>query len=164
LNERQIAALYRQWGPVVYRRCLRVLNDREEALDATQHVFVQLLRSSKRFDADPSEAIAWIQSVATNLSLNRVRDGRRRGSKLGVLVDDTPPASPPDEALANREAVRHVLSGVDPLSRELALQVLVGDQSHEDAAARLGVSTKTVQRRLRHFVERARRLLKGGRA
>ena len=162
MNGPQIAALYRQWGPVVYRRCLRVLRDREEARDATQHVFLQLLRHKERFDADPSEAIAWMQRVATNVSLSRVREGRRRSTKLEALSYDDAPGPLPEEALRDRDAARHVLDHVDAPSRELALSVLVGEQSHEEAATRLGVSSKTVQRRLRHFVERARRLLAGG--
>lgn len=163
MNEREIAALYRQWGPVVYRRCLRVLKDREEAHDATQHVFVQLLRHAKRFDDAPSEAIAWIQAVATNVSLNRLRDVRRKGAKLEALSLDAPPVPRPDEALAARQAAQRALDGVDAPSRELAVSVLVGEETHEDAAAQLGVSSKTVQRRLRAFVERARRLLSGER-
>jgi RNA polymerase sigma-70 factor, ECF subfamily len=163
LNEEQIAALYRQWGPVVYRRCLRVLKDRDEAQDATQQVFVKLLRHSDRFTADPSAAIAWMQSVATNVSLNRMRDGRRQSSKLEALHEDTTPASSsPDEVLGNRELAQRVLARVDTPSRDLALSVLVGEQSHEEAAAGLGVSPKTVQRRLRRFIDHARRFLKGG--
>ena len=162
MNEEQIAALYRQWGPVVYRRCLRVLKDRDEAQDATQQVFVQLLRHSERFTADPSAAIAWMQSVATNVSLNRTRDGHRQSSKLEALHEDTTPVSSPDEVLGNRELAQRVLARVDAPSRDLALSVLVGEQSHEDAAARLGVSPKTVQRRLRRFIDHARRFLKGG--
>lgn len=162
MNEEQIAALYRQWGPVVYRRCLRVLKDREEAQDATQHVFVQLLRHSGRFTADPSEAIAWMQSVATNVSLNRMRDGRRKSAKLEAVHEDTPPPLAPDDALGNKEEARAVLARVDGPSRAVAVSVLVEEQSHEDAAARLGVSSKTVQRRLRRFLDHARRFLKGG--
>ncbi len=162
MKEEQVAALYRQWGPVVYRRCLRVLKDRDEAQDATQHVFVQLLRHSERFTAGPSEAIAWMQSVATNVSLNRMRDGRRQSSKLEALHEDAPPTPLPDEVLENREMAERALAHVDAPSRDLALSVLAFEQSHEDAAAKLGVSPKTVQRRLHRFLANARRFLKGG--
>ncbi len=36
----RIVSLYRELGPVVSRRCLRLLRDREAARDATQEVFV----------------------------------------------------------------------------------------------------------------------------
>jgi len=44
----QAARLYRELGPVVYRRCLRLLGDRAAAEDATQEVFVKLLRDMDR--------------------------------------------------------------------------------------------------------------------
>lgn len=162
MNEEQITAMYRRWGPVVYRRCLRVIKDHDEAQDATQQVFVQLLRHSERFTEDPSAAIAWMQSVATNVSLNRMRDGHRKNSKLEAHHEDAPPVPSPDELLGNKEVAQRVLARVDARSRELALSVLVGEQSHEDAAARLGVSKKTVQRTLRRFINHARRFLMGG--
>lgn len=48
-GERRLAAaradrLYRTYGPAVYRRCLRLLRNRDAALDATQDVFVKLVR------------------------------------------------------------------------------------------------------------------------
>lgn len=114
---------------------------------ATQHVFLQLLRHKERFDANPSEAIAWMQRVATNVSLSRVREGRRRSTKLEVLHHDALPArSPRKEALRDRDAARHVLDHVESPSRELAPSVLAGEESHEEATAHLGVSSKTVQR------------------
>src|SRR5512133_2741664 len=44
------AELYRTFGPAVYRRCLKLLRDREAARDATQEVFVKLLADPERFD------------------------------------------------------------------------------------------------------------------
>ena len=162
MNERQIASLYHQWGPVVYRRCLGVLKDREEARDATQQVFVQLLRHAARFEGDPTTAIAWMQSVAVNVSLNRRRDGLLRASKLERFPEPTPTSPAPDEALERRELLEQVLARSDEPSRDLAISVLVEEQTHQDAATRLGVSSKTIQRRLQQFIERARRLIRRG--
>ena len=51
----QVTRLYRELGPVVYPRCLRLLGDRAAAEDATQEVFVKLLRDMDRLkDRGPS--------------------------------------------------------------------------------------------------------------
>jgi len=159
VNEQQLAALYKQWGPVVYRRCLRVLDDREEARDATQHVFVQLLRHTDRFEGDPDQVIAWLQSVATNVSLTVRRDHGRRGAKLSALGDEEPRVEAADEAWENRQLAQRALDAAAPEDRQVAERVLLSGQSHEDAAAELGVSSKTVQRRLHRFLDGARKLL-----
>ncbi len=159
MNEQHLAAVYKRWGPVVYRRCLRVLDDREEARDATQQVFIQLLRHGDRFESEPDAVIAWLQSVATNVSLTVRRNHGRRGAKLLALQEDEPRVESADEAWSNRQLAQRALDDAHPDDRQVAERVLVGGQSHEDAAAELGVSQKTVQRRLHRFLDGARRLL-----
>jgi RNA polymerase sigma-70 factor, ECF subfamily len=159
VNEQQVSALYKRWGPVVYRRCLRVLEDREEARDATQQVFIQLLRHADRFQNDPDEVIAWLQAVGTNVSLTLRRDRGRRGARLASLAEDEPTVGAADQAFDDQQLARRALDGALPEDRQVAERVLVSGQSHEDAAAALGVSQKTVQRRLQRFLTGARRLL-----
>lgn len=159
MNEQEVTALYKRWGPVVYRRCLRVLEQREEAQDATQQVFVQLLRHSERFTDDPDRVIAWLQAVATNVSLTTRRNHGRRGARLTVLGQDEGAVASADEAWSNRQLAHRALEAASQEDRQVAERVLVAGQSHEDAAAELGVSQKTVQRRLHRFLEGARRLL-----
>ena len=43
-----VEALYEKYGPMVMRRCRQLLKDETEALDATQDVFVQVLRRRDR--------------------------------------------------------------------------------------------------------------------
>ena len=46
----KVEQLYRELGPVVYRRCLRILGDRSAAQDATQEVFIKLLSNLGRLE------------------------------------------------------------------------------------------------------------------
>ena len=161
MKQQEIAALYKQWGPVVYRRCLRLLRDREEAQDATQQVFIQLLRHKTRFAEQPEQAIPWVQAVATNVSLNRLRDGHRRATKLESVQEEQAPATSPDQTLADQQLARKLLARADTPARELAVKLLLKERTHEDVASSLGVSEKTVQRRLRRFLSDARRSLVG---
>ena len=68
--------LYRRYGPMVIRRCRRILWDEEEARDAAQDVFVQLLMKQKHLRDDAPSSLLY--RMATNLCLNRIRDDRRR--------------------------------------------------------------------------------------
>jgi RNA polymerase sigma-70 factor (ECF subfamily) len=69
-----VEGLYRRYGPMVLRRCRRLLRDEDEALDAMQDVFVQLLRHRERLaERYPSSLL---YRMATNLCLNRIRDRR----------------------------------------------------------------------------------------
>ncbi len=158
-SERErVVSLYRELGPAVYRRCLRLLKDREAARDATQEVFVKLLRDIDRL-SDRATALPWIYRVATNHCLNVLRDARRHGEEHDEALEVVPAASP---SFPDRQLARQVLSRFDVQTQAIAVGVLVDGMEHEEVAGALGISRKTVHRKLTRFLERAKALLAGG--
>lgn len=158
MTERERAAeAYRQYGPAVYRRCLRLLKDREAARDATQEVFVKLVRDIGRFD-DEATVLPWCYRVATNHCLNQLRNSGRRGEET---LDGFEVAASEDgaEAFPARHLAGKVLSRFDERTQAIAVGVLVDGMGHEELADTLGVSRKTVERRLTRFLEGARKML-----
>src|SRR5258705_12700761 len=61
----RVSRLYRKFGPAIYSRCRRLLKDDALAEDATQEVFVRVMR---HIDSAPddSAAPAWIYRISTN--------------------------------------------------------------------------------------------------
>ena len=156
----QVTRLYRELGPVVYRRCLRLLGDRAAAEDATQEVFVKLMRDMDRLK-DRETVLPWIYRVATNHCLNVRRDARRRGQDglaedLEVVPDAR--ADGPD-AYPDRQLAQAVLSRFDAETQAVAVGVLVDGMEHEEIAAVLGISRRTVSRKLARFLENARKFI-----
>jgi RNA polymerase sigma-70 factor, ECF subfamily len=154
VNRDHIAELYRTWGPAIYRRCLRLLRDQEAARDATQEVFRKALSSPEKL-ADPDIALPFIYRVATNHCLNERRNAGRRGeTEMGELeVASAHPEFP------QRRLVQRVLSRFDTKTQSIAVGVLVDGMEHEEVADALGISRKTVSRRLARFLEHARKYL-----
>ena len=68
--------LYRQYGPMVIRRCRQLLRDEDQALDAAQDVFVRLLERRDRLRDDYPSSLLY--RMAPNLCLNRIRAAKRR--------------------------------------------------------------------------------------
>ena len=156
----QVSRLYRELGPAVYRRCLRLLGDRAAAEDATQEVFVKLLRDIDRLQ-DRDTVLPWIYRVATNHCLNLRRDARRRGQD-GLAEDlDVLPSAQGDgpEAFPDRQLAQAVLQRFDDETQAVAVGVLVDGMEHEEIAGALGISRRTVSRKLNRFVENARKFL-----
>jgi len=70
-----VAAWYEKYGPMVIRRCRSILGNEEEALDAVQDVFLNLIRGKMRLlDRFPSSLL---YTMATNVCLNRLRKKKR---------------------------------------------------------------------------------------
>jgi RNA polymerase sigma-70 factor (ECF subfamily) len=156
---RRVADLYRELGPAVYRRCNRLLKDPDGAADATQEVFLRLVRHLDRV-AGRTDLQPWLFRVATNHCLNLLRGQRTRGEEpLGPV--DEPSTSPNGAVLADR-LLRRLVDRFDAATQAVVLGVLVEGLDAEEMAQRLGVSRRTVARKLDRFLALARHYLTMG--
>ncbi len=161
LDATAATALYARWGPVVYRRCARLLQNPADAQDATQAVFILALESPKRFENE-DDAIPWLQRIATNYCFNQLRNTRRRLANRDHLEREPEAVDEGAEAPAQlRQLAERVLAHVPEEERLVAIEVLLHEREHQELADSLSVSQKTVQRRLHRFLERARAFLEG---
>ncbi|HQR29773.1 MAG TPA: sigma-70 family RNA polymerase sigma factor [Anaeromyxobacteraceae bacterium] len=157
-DHREAAArLYREYGPAVYRRCLRLLREREAAHDATQEVFVRLVRNMERLE-DRGDVLPWIYRVATNHCLNVLRDSGRHPE--GDLPPEVEVAGRSEaDAMPDRRLARQLLGRFDPATQAVVVGVIVDGMEREEVAAVLGISKRTVSRRLERFLTSTRRFV-----
>lgn len=149
-DTRDVGELFRQHGPVVYRRAYRFLGRREDAEEATQEVFIRVMRSLDGFD-NRSGITTWLYQITTNYCLNYLRDrGRRRDLFAQNMAppDETPQGS----SLADLVLLRRLLSEADEQQAKAAVYVYLDGMSHEEAAELLGVSKRTVGNLIERFL------------
>jgi len=140
----------------VFAVCLRMLRDREAALDAVQETFVTVFRKADRF-AGKSAFSTWLYRVAVNTCHDLLRRAKRRQTE--PIPEGRDPA---DHATADLFASTDVRSDLQEALQELQVEfrsavVLVDLEglSIQDAADILGVPVGTVKSR----VFRGRRIL-----
>jgi RNA polymerase sigma-70 factor, ECF subfamily len=157
MEDQELGDLYRRFGGLIYRRCLRLLGDKAAAQDATQEVFVRLMRHSARLDP-AGGYLRWIYKVATNYCLNVLRDEApleiRDPARLPDSGLEGPAAAFPDRALGAQ-----VLRRFDEETRSVAVLSLVDGMTQDEVADILGLSRKTVGRKLRRFISDANKYL-----
>jgi RNA polymerase sigma-70 factor (ECF subfamily) len=151
-DSQQIAQLFDQHGPRVYRRALRLLGNPADAEEATQEIFIRAFRAASGF-RQQSQLTTWLYQITTNYCLNLIRDRSRRAAlheeHVAPLAEDesrTEPARPDDLVL-----LRRLLAGADERQAAAAVYVFLDGMSHEEAAAVLGVSKRTVGNLLERF-------------
>ena len=140
----------------VFGVCLRMLRDREAALDATQETFLTVFRKADRFSGR-SAFSTWLYRVAVNTCYDALRRNKRRATEpLPEHVDPADPHSGDALAAAEvRPSIEQALAALPPEFRAaVTLADLEGLALHT-VADLLAVPVGTVKSRL----FRGRRLL-----
>ncbi|MBT8401620.1 MAG: sigma-70 family RNA polymerase sigma factor, partial [Rhodothermia bacterium] len=75
-DELAFALLYGRYKTGVYAFCLKMLLDREEALDAVQDTFLRVYENRSRLLSTPAFR-SWLFTIARNQCLNRLRQAGR---------------------------------------------------------------------------------------
>jgi RNA polymerase sigma-70 factor (ECF subfamily) len=86
-NRRAFDELVQRYHRRVYGLCRRMLGEDEEAADVAQEVFVRAYRHLDQFD--PSRRFKpWLMTIATNLSVNRLKGRRPEAESLDQPAGD----------------------------------------------------------------------------
>src|SRR4051812_45165121 len=106
--------LFERYYGVVYRRCLALLKQPDDAAEAVQDVFASAVAGLGRFRLR-SAPLTWLYAIATRHCLQVLRNRSTQALKHALFVEL--PASAPD--LASRSDLDRVLSTLS--LRELEL-------------------------------------------
>ena len=77
---------------MVFAVAMRMMRDREAALDATQETFLTLFRKADRYSGDAAVS-TWLYRVATNTCLDLLRKNKRRRTEALPEHHDEPDPS-----------------------------------------------------------------------
>jgi RNA polymerase sigma factor (sigma-70 family) len=139
---------YRRYGPLVLRRCRQLLRDAEEAEDALQEVFMQILRRPDLIEAEFPSSLLY--KIATHVCLNRIRSRARRAESreeavlLNIASGEDVEARSAAGRLLDRIFDRHPES-----TRVMAVLHYVDGMTLEEVARETSLSVSGVRKRLR---------------
>ena len=150
-----IAAWYETYGPMVIRRCRTLLRNEEEAMDAVQDVFLNLLKAEKRLkDSYPSSLL---YTIATNVCLNRLRAKKREAPGLVTGAEDFFSAA--DGAYDQVDAellVKSVLENESEETRTISFMYHADGMTLKEIGDAMGLSISGVRKKIESFKRRAR--------
>jgi RNA polymerase sigma-70 factor (ECF subfamily) len=148
-----IEAAYLQFGPLVLRRCRRLLGHEAQAEEAMQDVFVRLLAHQATLDDRGMSSLLF--QMATQVSLNRLRTRARRPESSGeeTLLAIACAGDTEGQGLA-RASLARLLGREQPSTRWIATLHFVDAMTLEEVAAEVGMSVSGVRKRLRGLRER----------
>jgi RNA polymerase sigma-70 factor (ECF subfamily) len=140
----------------VFSVCLRIIGDRDRALDATQETFLTVFRKAGQFKGD-SALGTWIYRIAVNTCYDQLRKAKRR--RTDPIPDHLDLVDPSAEGAIDSAALRpEIRAALDKLPTDFRAAIVLSDiegMSMAKVAQVLGVPAGTVKSRL----FRGRRLL-----
>jgi len=152
-----IERLYERYGPMVMRRCRQLLVDEEEALDATQDVFLRICQNRENLKMEYPSSFLYV--TATNICLNRIRNRRRRGEAADdtllyqiATMDDT------EERIGAWSTLSRLFGQSPHSSRTIAMLHFVDGLTLEETAREVGMSVSGVRKRLSMLREKLTRM------
>ena len=158
-DEVACAELVGEHQRMVVQLAVNLLNDRDEALDVSQEVFLRVFRTIHRFRGQ-SSLRTWIYRIAVNQARNRHRFWRRRRRADQVSLEDhvslhgelvSTRQATPERELAQKELgdrLQRALNNL-PFDQRTAIVLReVDGLSYDEIAFSLGVAIGTVKSRL----------------
>lgn len=138
-----------EWQRPMYNLAFRMLGNEHDAADATQEIFITLIRNVHAYDRE-RDFRPWIYRLATNVLRNFIRDSKLRRLREGYAAMEHD-ATEADESLERAEleaVVQAELRKLPESHRALIVLHYYHGLSQEDVAAALDIPRSTAQSRI----------------
>ena len=157
--------IYDRYSGRIYNFALRFLKNSEAAEDATQEVFVKMLKHANQFQGD-AKLSTWLFSITANWCRDYLRkaDNKSKESDDVLVTLPTPAEHAPDRKLEQREdaqRLQQALQALTPEQREAILLSRYQGLSYAEIAQISGCSEGAVKTRVFRAMETLKKTLLG---
>lgn len=164
-DEAALALLYDRYRVILFGLLMRILNNREEAEDVLQEVFLQVWRKARDFDEKRGRPFTWLVTLGRSRGIDRLRtlSARERVAEAGAreAAEEISDAATDAFKSEQRGLVTTALAQLpDEQKRPIMLAYFDG-LSQSEIATRLGAPLGTVKTRMRSGLMKLRELLAG---
>ncbi|MHB8873221.1 MAG: RNA polymerase sigma factor [Myxococcaceae bacterium] len=139
-----VGELFERYHGVVYRRCLALLRQPDDAAEAVQEVFERALSGLGRFRLRAAP-LTWLYAIATRHCLQQLRNRSAHELKHALLIDAGSFEADP----AARTDLERAFAGLSLEELELVAHAYRDRLTQEEISEVMRLSRKTVGKRLR---------------
>ena len=160
--------LVQKYEKSLYSFCFRMLGQKTAAEDATQEIFLKLVRGHQQW-VYTAKVKTWIYTIARNHCIDELRKAQNRPTENNALSLDKEDAGPLDlvdsatmspERQAHSSHIRakliHAIKSLNAEQREVFLLREQAGLSFKQIADVIGASESTAKSRMRYAIERLR--------
>jgi len=167
-DQQAFSQLYDHSSTLLFTLALRILGNREEAVELLQDVYWEVWRKVSRYDIGRGTPVAWLITLTKSRAIDRLRARASRGYQAtnsleaGTAAEVADPGPSPFETQADQElraAVEAAVAGL-PQAQQQAIELAYYEGlSHAEIASRLNQPLGTVKTRIKLGMSRLRESL-----
>jgi RNA polymerase sigma-70 factor (ECF subfamily) len=157
--------VYDATGAKLFGVCLRILNDRSEAEDVLQEVYLNVWRKAGAFDEARASPITWLVAIARNRSIDRLRatGAARKLSEpieaADAIHDSAPLAVETIEATEEHARLASCLEELEARQSQAIRAAFMDGLTYEELARGSGVPLGTMKSWIRRGLAKLRACL-----
>jgi len=160
-DETAFARLYDATASRVVGLAVRVVRDPAQAEEVAQEAFLEIWRTSGRFDPAKGSPLGWLLTIVHRKAVDRVRSAEASTRRDTTYHQQNHPVehdSTAEAAQASLEArrVRQALTSLTPVQREALELAYFGGYTHTEVATMLELPVGTAKTRIRDGLIRLR--------
>ncbi len=161
-----LRVVYRDTSAKLFGVALRILNDRSEAEDVLQDVFVTVWRKAATFDPGKASPITWLVTIARNRAIDRLRASgvSRRTEPIEAADNVRDPAPVAVERVERAQEQQRLARCLEQLEARHAAAIraaFLDGATYEELAERMGVPLGTMKSWIRRGLLKLRACLEG---
>ena len=164
-DEAALAQLYDRYRVILFGLLMRILNNREEAEDVLQEVFLQVWRKAADFDESRGRPFTWLVTLGRSRGIDRLRTlaSRERVAEAGAreAADEISDAAADALRSEQRGLVSDALAKLPDEQKRTIMLAYFDGLTQSEIATRLGAPLGTVKTRMRTGMLRLRELRAG---
>ena len=164
-DEAALAQLYDRYRVILFGLLMRILNNREEAEDVLQELFMQVWRRAADFDENRGRPFTWLVTMTRSRGIDRLRTlaARERADVAGVRDESEAVSDAATDAFRSeqRGLVTNALAQLPDEQKGPLMLAYFDGLTQSEIAAQLGAPLGTVKTRMRSGMIKLRELLAG---
>jgi RNA polymerase sigma-70 factor (ECF subfamily) len=159
-DEQALRAAYDRWGGLVHAFCVRSLDSRADAEEATSQVFINAWRGRSGFDPSRGSLAGWLLGIARRVVADiyaaaaRERQVREALEQVRPEQEDTSP-----DQLVDRLLVADAMAQLRPEQRRAVGLAFYDGLTHQQVASTMGLPLGTTKTHIRRGLAVLRRRL-----
>ncbi len=158
-DRKAFAALYRATSGKLFGVCLRMLQDRADAEEALQEIYIKVWNNAGAYRADMAQPMTWLTAIARNHALDMLRRRRQAAVELDEAGEIADPQAGPEETAVLTSEGRRIEDCMRELEKDRADAVraaYVEGMSYLELAGLHGVPLNTMRTWLRRSLIKLR--------